>query len=169
MLFTNDDIQEIIRIMDASFQDELHLETSHFRISLRKATGERSGWTQEIETLRKPNLIYHKAKQPEFAEKAEAQAEQDIAANPAPSAAGLLDILPPLLGTFYRSPKPGAPPFVEIGSKVEADTIVGIVETMKLMNPVAAQVHGIVAEICVADGQSVEADRVLMRVWQETA
>lgn len=167
MLFTNDDVQEIIRILDASFQDELHLETSHFRISLRRAGGKSGGWTQEIETLKKPNLVHRTAKQPD--EKAQPQVEPETTANPIPSAAGLIDIRPPLMGTFYRSPKPGAPPFVEIGSKVEANTIVAIIETMKLMNPVAAQVHGVVAEICVADGEAVDADRVLMRLWQETA
>ncbi|MGS0014447.1 acetyl-CoA carboxylase biotin carboxyl carrier protein, partial [Escherichia coli] len=52
----------------------------------------------------------------------------------------------PLLGTFYRAPKPGAPPFVEIGAKVEADTIIGIIEVMKLMNTVRAGVRGVVTE-----------------------
>ena len=57
----------------------------------------------------------------------------------------------PLPGTFYRAPRPGAAPFVEVGSRVSADTVVGIVETMKLMNSVHAGVAGTVAEICVAE------------------
>jgi len=57
-----------------------------------------------------------------------------------------VDLPSPLLGTFYRSPKPGAPPFVQVGSQVEADSIIGIIEVMKLMNTVRAGVRGTVAE-----------------------
>ncbi len=70
----------------------------------------------------------------------------------------------PLLGTFYRAPKPGAPPFVEVGAAVEADTIVGIIEVMKLMNTVRAGVRGTVAEVLAADGALVEFGEILLRV-----
>jgi acetyl-CoA carboxylase biotin carboxyl carrier protein len=70
----------------------------------------------------------------------------------------------PLLGTFYRAPKPGAPPFVEIGSQVEEDTIVGIIEVMKLMNTVRAGVRGKVSQILGRDGALVEYGETLIRV-----
>jgi acetyl-CoA carboxylase biotin carboxyl carrier protein len=70
----------------------------------------------------------------------------------------------PLLGTFYRAPKPGAPPFVEIGSQVEEDTIVGIIEVMKLMNTVRAGVRGKVIQILGRDGALVEYGETLMHV-----
>jgi acetyl-CoA carboxylase biotin carboxyl carrier protein len=70
----------------------------------------------------------------------------------------------PLLGTFYRAPKPGAPPFVEIGSQVADDTIVGIIEVMKLMNTVRAGIRGEVVEILARDGALVEYGEALMRV-----
>ena len=70
----------------------------------------------------------------------------------------------PMLGTFYRAPKPGAPPFVTVGSAVEEDTIVGIIEVMKLMNTVRAQVRGTVAEVLVTDGSLVEYGEILLRV-----
>ncbi len=76
----------------------------------------------------------------------------------------LQDLPSPLLGTFYRAPKPGAPPFVEIGAQVEADTIVAIIEVMKLMNTVRAGVRGTVAEILKADGALAEYGETLMRV-----
>jgi acetyl-CoA carboxylase biotin carboxyl carrier protein len=76
----------------------------------------------------------------------------------------VIEIRPPIMGTFYRAPKPGAAPFVEIGSQVEAETVVGIIETMKLMNSVYAGAHGTVSEICVANGELVNAQRVLMRL-----
>lgn len=68
----------------------------------------------------------------------------------------------PLVGTFYHAPEPGARPFVAVGDMVAADDQVGIVEAMKLMNPVTAEVAGRVAEILVADGQPVEYDQPLM-------
>jgi acetyl-CoA carboxylase biotin carboxyl carrier protein len=74
------------------------------------------------------------------------------------------EVRAPLLGTFYRAPQPGAPPYVEIGSQVAADTVVAIIETMKLMNPVYAGTVGTVSEICLDDGQFAEQDAILMRV-----
>ena len=68
------------------------------------------------------------------------------------------------MGTFYRAPKPGAAPFVDLGSEVEEDTVVGIIEVMKLMNTVRAGMRGVITEILAADGQLVEYGSVLMRV-----
>ena len=70
----------------------------------------------------------------------------------------------PLPGTFYRAPRPGAEPFVEVGSRVGADTVVAIVETMKLMNSVHAGADGTVAEICLANGEFAEHGATLMRI-----
>ncbi len=70
----------------------------------------------------------------------------------------------PLLGTFYRSPKPGAPPFVEVGSAVEEDTVIGIIEVMKLMNSVRAGARGTVIEISMADGALAEYGQTLLRI-----
>jgi len=70
----------------------------------------------------------------------------------------------PLLGIFYRAPRPGAAPYVEVGSEVQEDTVVGIIEVMKLMNSVRAEVRGTVVEILVEDGATVEYGQVLLRV-----
>ena len=74
------------------------------------------------------------------------------------------DVPSPLLGTFYRAPKPGAPPFVEVGAQVEEATVVAIIEVMKLMNTVRAGVRGTVTEILVADGALAEYGEPLLRV-----
>jgi acetyl-CoA carboxylase biotin carboxyl carrier protein len=68
-----------------------------------------------------------------------------------------------MLGTFYRAPKPGAAPFVEIGSVVDTDSVIAIIEVMKLMNTVRAGVKGVIMEILPADETLVEFDEVLMR------
>jgi acetyl-CoA carboxylase biotin carboxyl carrier protein len=90
---------------------------------------------------------------------------------PPPSGAepdGLLRaVRAPLPGTFYRAPMPGAPPFVEVGSRVEPDTVVGIVETMKLMNSVSAGARGTVEQIPLANAQFAERDAVLMWIRED--
>ena len=79
-------------------------------------------------------------------------------------AAGLVAVTAPMVGTFYRSPSPSAPPFVEVGSEVDAETQVCILEVMKLMSSVAAGVRGVVAEVCVEDAAPVQFGDVLFRV-----
>ncbi|HEY1003710.1 MAG TPA: biotin/lipoyl-containing protein, partial [Streptosporangiaceae bacterium] len=78
--------------------------------------------------------------------------------------AGLVVVRAPLPGTFYRAPRPGAAPFVEVGSQVGADTVIGIVETMKLMNSVPAGVAGVVAEFCVANAEFAAQGAALLRI-----
>jgi acetyl-CoA carboxylase biotin carboxyl carrier protein len=78
--------------------------------------------------------------------------------------AGLVAVRAPLPGTFYRAPRPGAAPFVEVGSQVGADTVIGIVETMKLMNSVPAGVAGVVAEFCVANAEFAGQGAALLRI-----
>jgi acetyl-CoA carboxylase biotin carboxyl carrier protein len=70
----------------------------------------------------------------------------------------------PMVGTFYRSPEPGKPPFVEVGAKVEPDTIVCIIEVMKLMNSVNAGVHGKVTHVFVDNAQMVEYGQPLVAI-----
>ena len=70
----------------------------------------------------------------------------------------------PLPGTFYRAPRPGAAAFVEVGDEVGEDTVVAIVETMKLMNSVHAGVRGRVAEICLDNGAPAAQEATLMLI-----
>jgi acetyl-CoA carboxylase biotin carboxyl carrier protein len=81
-----------------------------------------------------------------------------------PDELGMVSIRPALPGTFYRAPQPGAANFVEVGSRVEKDTIIGIIETMKVMSSVAAGVAGEIVEIFAENGLMVDKDGVLMRV-----
>jgi len=65
-------------------------------------------------------------------------------------------VVSPIVGTFYRAPEPGAPPFVEVGDEVEPGQVVGIVEAMKLMNHITAELAGTVAQVLVGDREPVE-------------
>jgi acetyl-CoA carboxylase biotin carboxyl carrier protein len=80
----------------------------------------------------------------------------------------LLAVAAPVVGTFYRAPEPGARPFVEVGDEIEVGTQVGIVEAMKLMNPILAEEAGVVAEIVVGDAESVEYGQPLLLLRPRT-
>lgn len=94
---------------------------------------------------------------------------QPAKAQPAAAAApaahdGAEVVRTPLLGTFYASPKPGEPPFVRVGDRVEAKTVLCIVEVMKLMNSVEAGCSGVVVAIHAEDGQLVESGQALFSI-----
>jgi acetyl-CoA carboxylase biotin carboxyl carrier protein len=75
-----------------------------------------------------------------------------------------LTIEAPMVGTFYRAPAPGEPPFVEVGSRVEPQAIVCIIEVMKMMNSVHAGVAGTILEVCAENGATVEYGAPLFRI-----
>jgi acetyl-CoA carboxylase biotin carboxyl carrier protein len=83
---------------------------------------------------------------------------------PAPVTDGLVTISAPMIGTFYRAEAPGAAPFVEIGARVEPETVVCIIEVMKMMNAIHAGVAGTIVEVCAGNGEPVEYDTPLFRV-----
>lgn len=87
-----------------------------------------------------------------------------VPAAPAKAAKPLLEIKSPTPGTFYSSPKPTDPAFVQVGSKVTAGTIVCIIEAMKIFNEIPADLSGTVVEVCVENKQPVEYGQVLFRV-----
>ncbi|WP_131786690.1 acetyl-CoA carboxylase biotin carboxyl carrier protein [Protofrankia symbiont of Coriaria ruscifolia] len=70
----------------------------------------------------------------------------------------------PIVGTFYHAPEPGAEPFVAVGNVIDAGATIGIIEAMKLLNPVTADIGGTVARICVGNGEAVEFDQVLVEI-----
>ena len=78
--------------------------------------------------------------------------------------AGLIAVKAPMVGTFYRSPEPGAPPFIDVGTSVTKESVVCILEVMKLMNSLTADAEGTVIEILVADGATVEYGQPLILI-----
>jgi acetyl-CoA carboxylase biotin carboxyl carrier protein len=86
------------------------------------------------------------------------------AAEPAPAPDRLMVITSPLVGTFYRSPSPDDPPFTEVGQRVEKGQALCIIEAMKLMNQIKAEVAGRLVEVLAKNGQPVEFDQPLFRI-----
>jgi acetyl-CoA carboxylase biotin carboxyl carrier protein len=142
MALSDDDVREILRLIDDAELDELRIETEG--LSLHVVRG---GSTPAVEP-----------------EAARSEQARDEAASAAAPVAGGLTIEAPMIGVFYRAPSPGAPPFVDLGTRVEADTIVCLIEVMKMMNSVPAGVAGTIAEIHVENANPVEYGQPLFRV-----
>jgi acetyl-CoA carboxylase biotin carboxyl carrier protein len=92
------------------------------------------------------------------------QARLDASSRPAAPAANLKEIRSPMVGTFYKAPEPGAEPYIKVGNRVTAGQTVCIIEAMKIMNEIEAEITGVVREINVEDSQPVEFGQVLFRV-----
>src|SRR6516162_8483445 len=173
---TNEDVADILALLDSLPYDELDLETPRFRLTLRRTPG---GWTQNTQVLSAPEPVATTTMSHRGAPDHDdvpsswsgAGVEERGGAGDGVGGdggegedAGLVAVRAPLPGTFYRAPRPGAAPFVEVGSRVEADTVIGIVETMKLMNSVHAGVAGVVAGFCVANAEFATQGAELLRI-----
>ncbi len=132
---TPDDVKEILRLIDESRFDEFELETPRFSVRFTRSTGDSVPPVPPSDAPRVPA-----------------------------STDGLVDVASPMVGTVYRAPAPGAPPFVEAGARVEPGSQLCIIEVMKLMNAVTASVRGTVVEICVENGAAVQYGDVLFRL-----
>jgi len=181
MTLTAKDVAEITRLLEESAFDELHLEMEGLKLMLRRAgapaatrpdggvtgnpvAGTGAGPGNDPAASRAAPTAPGKppptaARDTAGSRDAGPSRDSAVARDPA-----VQDVPAPLLGTFYRSPKPGSPPFVEVGSTVEEDTIIGIIEVMKLMNTVRAGARGQVTEILARDGVLVEYGETLLRV-----
>ncbi|MEN7535707.1 acetyl-CoA carboxylase biotin carboxyl carrier protein [Aurantiacibacter flavus] len=148
MSLTGKDIVEIARLLDASHFTTLDLTQGDFRLRIsRDGSG---GWREE-EAGEKPD----KPSPPEV-----------VPSSPPPAAAGAdeVEIPAPLIGNFYSAPRPGEPDFVKVGDRVSEDTVVAIIEVMKLMNSVAAGVEGVVTAVLAENGSAVAEGQALFRV-----
>ena len=162
MNLTHEDVQNILRIIDSPCT-ELHLETGDFKLFVRKVNDPERGAPRGPEPTpaaappTSTSRPWMPASAPPLAP-ASSPAEHPAAlpVSRRPLAADEHAITAPMLGTFYRAPSPGAPPFVEVGDIVEPDTIICIVEVMKLMNSIRAERRGRVVEILVENAQLVE-------------
>jgi acetyl-CoA carboxylase biotin carboxyl carrier protein len=156
------DVAEIMRIVEQSKFDELNLEMDGVKLTLRRA-GASGEFARGVATQ---SGLSDAAAGAARSDAEIAQSAAPVVAS-APVDANLSDITSPMLGTFYRAPKPGSAPFVEIGSMVNEDSVIAIIEVMKLMNTVRAGVKGVITEILPADETLVEFGEVLMRARED--
>ncbi|NCG08014.1 MAG: acetyl-CoA carboxylase biotin carboxyl carrier protein [Verrucomicrobia bacterium] len=142
-------IKQVIDLMKRSELSEFELEEEGFKLRLSRKNGETA--TQIL------------------------QAAPAAAPAPAPAAAapenaapaeevGVSLVKSPMVGTFYRSPSPDSPAFVDVGAKISDDSVVCIIEAMKVMNEIQAETKGTIIEILVENGDSIEFGQPLFKV-----
>ncbi len=159
-------VEKLIRSMDESSLDSIEIERGGTRIRLAK-TPDGSG----------APMVY--SAPPAVAQPSNPAPSAASSSNPAPRAAeseaagnaegsvpdsNLVDITSPMVGTFYRSPSPDADAFTEKGERISKGDVLCIIEAMKLMNELEAEVEGTVREVCVENGEPVEYGQVLFRI-----
>jgi len=168
-LMNKDEVIRILKIVAESTVDEFHLESNGLKLSIKKYSGGESAPLTEAapEEPEKAKVKQSERQAVSHPSSMPSVAEMPAHKGPAPSLPeeeGGLAIRAPMLGTFYRAPKPGAPPFVEAGQFVTEEDVVCIIEVMKLFNTVKAGVRGRVAKICAENAQMVEYKQVLFQI-----
>ena len=160
------DITALVELFDSSGWNELHVEVDGLQLFLSTDPNARlhGGTGAPAAVPRETNAEAGSAAAP--ATNRAAAPAPNVAANPPaqPVPDHWLAVTAPNLGTFYRSPKPGAAPFVEIGQSIGADSEVCLIEVMKLFTAVRAGTAGIVRRICVNDAELVEFGQVLLYI-----
>ncbi len=165
MSLSGKDVAEIARLLAESEFNSLDVEMGGFRLRIRRDGGGGGGsaggrWV--------PDEV-------EDDQHDEPQGAAGVEPPPAPPPSGSAqahgsagadetDVIAPLLGNYYAAPRPGEDPFVQVGDRVEPDTIVAIIEVMKLMNSVRAGVSGTVVAVLPEDGSAVEKGQPIIRV-----
>jgi acetyl-CoA carboxylase biotin carboxyl carrier protein len=142
------DIKEIKAIIDLMKKNDLSvfkMESEGFKLTLKKGSDFQ------------PVLGYQPMSMP-------VQTGPAASAAPAPEPKGDKEIVSPMVGTFYRAPSPDSPAYVEVGDTVTADTVVCIIEAMKVMNEIKAEVSGTITEIVAENGKPVQFGQPLFRV-----
>jgi acetyl-CoA carboxylase biotin carboxyl carrier protein len=154
------DVAEILRALEESTFDTLDLEMNGVQLHLRRSGASGSAPAAVSRSAEAAVVSQAPAAPPVPAAVAAARSGDT---RPMPRG-GASPVTAPLLGIFYRAPKPGEAPFVQIGDRVAADTTIGIIEVMKLMNTVRAGVAGEVVEISAGNGEMVEYGQALLWV-----
>jgi len=155
------EIKDLVRFVARADIDEFELETESFRLRVTRRSPQPA-----------PPAVAPVAMPPAPPAPAPAAAPPGPAAEPPAredggaggAAAGLYEQKSPIVGTFYRAPSPGAPPFVEVGQHVSAGQVLCIIEAMKLMNEIESEISGTIVEILPENAQPVEYGEVLFRI-----
>jgi len=150
--FNLDKLKELIELMEKHGLSEVHLRHGSEQWRLRRGGQDTVQFVPATHPAAAPAPV------------AAAPAPQTAAPAPEAPASNLLEIKSPIVGTFYSSPSPEDPAFVQKGSKVGPDTVVCIVEAMKVFNQITADLSGTIEEVLVSNGDPVESGQPLFRV-----
>lgn len=169
-MFKIQEIREIIRLIDQSSISKFKYENDGAKLSIKKQVVENNqvhNIVQEVqaqvteqEAVQTPAAPKQEPVGTKEAPKQQADAEPVVENNDD----SLIDIVSPMVGTFYRKPSPDSDAYVEIGDNVEENTVVCIVEAMKLFNEIEAEATGEIVEVLVQDGELVEYGQPLFKI-----
>jgi acetyl-CoA carboxylase biotin carboxyl carrier protein len=151
------DIKAIIEMMKKNSVSEFELEKQDFKIRLKR--GPNGGGTVNYEDA--PVLTYVP---PTVAVPAPGVTVPAVAVVPAAATSSELDIKSPMIGTFYRAPSPESAPYIEVGTEVNPETVVCIIEAMKVMNEIKAEAKGIITQVLVENAKPVEFGQPLFKL-----
>lgn len=152
------DIKSIIDLMKKNDLSVFEMEKDGFKLKLQKGAGDQTVFMQPLLPPNSPQMAMPAPTVPARMASAAASAGAEEQGGP------LKDIVSPMVGTFYRQASPDAPSFVDIGKAIDAETVVCIIEAMKVMNEIKAETSGVIAEIVAENGKPVQFGQVLFRV-----
>ena len=168
MSLTHSDIAEIIRLVDQSTLDEFVVEVGDLKVEIRRKGAMPAAPAAPAAPV--APVAPAPASPPAPVEPAPAAAPSPTVAEPDRAPAGIdeptlgdgqVAVRSPMVGTFYRNPSPDDPPYVEVGSEIEADAPLCLVEVMKLYTTIYARTRGRIVRICANDAELVEYDQIL--------
>jgi acetyl-CoA carboxylase biotin carboxyl carrier protein len=161
------EIKLVIDLMTKNGLSEFELEKGDFKLRVKRGPG--GEWSTTTTPVAAPQVVHHHAPVAAFAPSPAAAAAAPVAApsaspTPAVAASTHPQIVSPMVGTFYLSPSPDSPPYVSVGQEVQEDTVVCLIEAMKVMNEIKAETRGIIVEILAQNGKPVEFGKPLFAV-----
>ena len=152
------DIKSIVDLMKKNALSEFEMEEGAFKIKLKRDAVGKPRKGEPVLMQEAPMVLPAAAPIP-----AAAPAPAATPAAVEPESEGT-EVKSPMIGTFYLKPSPDAEPFVKVGAKVDADTVVCIIEAMKVMNEIKAEVKGTIIEVLMEEGKPVEYGQGLFRI-----
>jgi acetyl-CoA carboxylase biotin carboxyl carrier protein len=161
------EIKSVIDLMTKNGLSEFELEKGDFKLRVKR--GPNGEWATSA-APNGPQVVHHHAPVAAFAPSAAAPVAASfstpipLAATPSAAASGAEQIVSPMVGTFYTSPSPESPAYVAVGQEVQEDTVVCIIEAMKVMNEIKAEMRGIIVEVLAQNGKPVEFGKPLFAI-----
>jgi len=147
------DIKAIIDLMKKNSVSEFELEKQEFKIRLKRGTNGGGG-----------GAIYEEAPVVAYMPPAAIAGSSAVSAAAPPAVTSEVEIKSPMIGTFYRSPSPESAPYVDVGTEVNPDTVVCIIEAMKVMNEIKAEAKGVITQVLIENAKPVEFGQPLFKL-----
>ena len=159
------EIKSVIDLMTKNGLSEFELEKGDFKLRVKRGPG--GEWSTTTTPVAGPQVVHHHAPVAAFATGPAVAAAVPVPPAAAPIPAETVStpqIVSPMVGTFYLAPSPDSPPYVTVGQEVQEDTVVCIIEAMKVMNEIKAETRGVIVEVLAQNGKPVEFGKPLFAV-----